>query len=157
MEIGTTITAERFRQLLAEIANECTRRKYYGSVSAYADRANNALTMGTFEAEGIIAEQTFNAIEEPMTAAVLVRIAVQEVVLAALDVPVVLEDVLVNVLIVVLDAVVIAAMDVVVPVRAIVLVNVQDAVVLVVMVVQVDVLELVQVHQPEEMIQVRND
>lgn len=68
MEIGTTITAERFRQLLTEISNECARRKYYGSVSAYADRANNALTTGTFEAEGIIAEQTFNAIEEPMTA-----------------------------------------------------------------------------------------
>lgn len=68
MEIGTTITAERFQQLLTEIANECARRKYYGSLSAYADRANNALTTGTFEAKGIIAEQTFNAIEKPMTA-----------------------------------------------------------------------------------------
>lgn len=68
MEIGTTITAERFQQLLIEISNECARRKYYGSVSTYADRANDALTTGTFEAEGIIEEQTFNAIEEPMTA-----------------------------------------------------------------------------------------
>lgn len=68
MEIGTTITAERFRQLLAEIANECARRKYYGSVSVYADRANDVLNNNDFNNGSIIGEQEFNAIEEPMTA-----------------------------------------------------------------------------------------
>lgn len=54
--------------MLAEIATECARRRYYGSVSTYADRANNVLTTGSFETGDTIAEQTFNAIEEPMTA-----------------------------------------------------------------------------------------
>ena len=68
MEIGTTITPDRFKQLLAEVATECARRQYYGSVALYADRANNALNNNDFDTGSVIPEQVFYAIEEPMTA-----------------------------------------------------------------------------------------
>ena len=69
MQIGTTITPERFETLLKEIASECTRRNVTpGSVASYADKANNILNNNQIKSEKTITQETFQAIENPMTA-----------------------------------------------------------------------------------------
>lgn len=69
MQIGTTITPERFETLLKEIASECARRNIApGSVASYADKANNILNNNQIKSEKTITQETFQAIENPMTA-----------------------------------------------------------------------------------------
>lgn len=69
MQIGTTITPERFETLLKEIASECARRNITpGSVASYADKANSILNDNQIKSEKTITQETFQAIENPMTA-----------------------------------------------------------------------------------------
>lgn len=69
MQIGTTITPERFETLLKEIASECARRNIIpGSIASYANKANSILNDNQIKSEKTITQETFQAIENPMTA-----------------------------------------------------------------------------------------
>ena len=72
MEIGTTITPERFRELLNEVIKECLRRKYDEKntgydVYHYGITGQQPLSMYRFTEGEVIPDAVFKSIEEPMT------------------------------------------------------------------------------------------